>query len=349
MSVPDKQKALFLLKKQGDWAVQPTEVYTPGPGELLVRLEAIALNPVDWKIREYGVYVEHYPAILGSDAAGVVAKVGEGVTSFAVGDKVLFQGFFVDNRRATFQQYSVVPAEITAKVPSNLTFDQAASIPLGLATSFIALYGSGWERGGAQLPAPWSPEGQGKFAGHPIVIFGGSSSVGSYVIQAARLSGFSPIITTVSPHNNDLVKSLGATHTIDRHLSPSEIVAEVKKITSEPVKYIYDAVSLPDTQKAAVDILAPGGTLLLVLAKAVDVPAGTKVISTFGTVQAPQNREFGVELYKNLTKLFESGLIKPNVVEVLPNGLAGIPEGLERMKNNKVSAVKLVARPPETP
>ncbi|KAI0077047.1 medium-chain dehydrogenase/reductase like protein [Panus rudis PR-1116 ss-1] len=350
MSIPTQHKALFLLDKLGNLAIQPTDVYTPGAGELLVRVEATALNPVDWKIQQYGLYVEKYPVILGSDAAGVVAKVGEGVTSFAVGDKVLFQGYFVENKLGTFQQYTIIPAEITAKLPSNLTFDSAASVPLGLATAFIALYGSSsWEGGGAQLPAPWRPEGGGKFARKPIVIFGGSSSVGSYVIQAAKLSGFSPIITTVSPHNDDLVKSLGATHTIDRRLSPSEIVAKVKEITSKPVEYVYDAVSITDTQKAAVEILATGGTLLLLLAKAVDIPKNIKAIRVYGTVHAPQNREFGVELYNNITRLLESGDIKPNVVEVIPKGLAGIPEGLDKLRNDKVSGAKLVVRPPETP
>ncbi|KAI0080913.1 GroES-like protein [Panus rudis PR-1116 ss-1] len=349
MSVPAKQKALFLLKQHGAWAIQPTEVYSPGAGELLVRLEAIALNPLDWKMKEFGLFIEHYPAVIGNDAAGIVAQVGEGVTSFAVGDKVIFQTYFADNRRGAFQEYAIIPAEITAKLPSTLNFDQGATVPLGLTTAFTALYGDKWEQGGAELPPPWRPEGRGTFAGQPIVIIGGSSSVGSYVIQGAKLSGFSPIITTVSPHNNKLVKSLGATHTIDRRLSSSEVVAEVKKITSEPVKYVYDAISTPETQKTAVDILSSGGTLLLVLPKAVNIPADKKAIATFASVHIPGNRRFGVELFSNLTKLFESGDIKPNVVEVLPKGLAGIPEGLERLKNNEVSGVKLVVRPPETP
>ncbi|KAI0071422.1 GroES-like protein [Panus rudis PR-1116 ss-1] len=347
MSVPTQQKALFLLEKQGDLAIQPTNVYTPGAGELLVRVEATALNPVDWKIQQYGIYIEKYPVILGTDAAGVVAKVGEGVSSFAVGDRVLFQGYFAENKFATFQEYTIIRAEITAKLPSNLNFDHAASVPVGLATAFVALYNS--EGGGAHLPPPWRPEGRGKFAGQPIVILGGSSSVGSYVLQAARLSGFSPIITTVSPRNDDLVKSLGATHTIDRRLSPSEIAAKVKEITSKPVEYVYDAVSVTDTQNAAVEILVAGGTLLLVLEKAVDIPENIKATRVHGTIHAPQNRAFGVELYSNITKLLESGDIKPNVVEVIPKGLAGIPEGLDRLRHDKVSGAKLVVRPPETP
>lgn len=350
MSIPTEQKALFLKEKQGDYTIGPYVVDQPGPGEVLVRVESTALNPVDWKIQATGYFVNQYPAILGSDAAGVVVALGEGVTKFAVGDKIFHQGFFT-NRLGTFKQYTVIPAEIAAKIPDNLTIDQAATIPLGIATGAIGLYAHGWERGGAELTPPWQTGGSGKYTGQPIVIFGGSSSVGQYTIQLARLSGFSPIITTVSPHNNDLVKALGATHTIDRRLSPSEIVAEVKKITTAPLQVVYDAISLGPTQEAAYEIVAPGGTLVLVLPSLIPKEKATpdkKVITTYGTVHAPEHKALGVSLYQNLTQLFASGDIKPNPVEILPDGLASIPEGLERMKKDLVSGKKLVAHSQET-
>ncbi|KAI0692523.1 chaperonin 10-like protein [Cytidiella melzeri] len=100
------QKAIFLLEKQGSYAVRDIEVYNkPGRGELLVEIKAAGLNPVDWKIQATGYFRTDYPAILGIDAAGVVKEVG----------KILYQGYFT-NRKATFQQYSIVPAEITAKI-----------------------------------------------------------------------------------------------------------------------------------------------------------------------------------------------------------------------------------------
>ena len=81
-------KALLLLKKQGKYAVQDVPTPRPGPGELLVEVKATALNPVDWKVHDYGFYIPKYPAILGSDAAGTVKAVGEGVTDFTIGDRV---------------------------------------------------------------------------------------------------------------------------------------------------------------------------------------------------------------------------------------------------------------------
>ena len=90
MSIPSQQIGLAILSKHGAWSLHPTGVDLPGPGELLVRVEATALNPIDWKVQatEYAKYAPDYPAFLGSDAAGVVAAVGEGVSSFAVGDRV---------------------------------------------------------------------------------------------------------------------------------------------------------------------------------------------------------------------------------------------------------------------
>lgn len=181
--------------------------------------------------------------------------------------------------------------------------------------------------------APWKEGGRGKYAGQPIVIFGGSSSVGQFgespihelgvsqthvnilslVIQCAKLSGFSPIITTVSPHNDELVKSLGATHTINRSMSTDQIVAAVKTITPEPVKVVYDAISMKSTQDPAYDVLSPGGILVLVLGLVIDkaklVPE-KKTIFTFGMVHTEDNKEFGQEFYSHITEYLTSGDIK---------------------------------------
>lgn len=129
-----EQKALFLVEQGGSFEVRTRDIQEPGPGEVLVEIHATALNPVDWKIQAYDFFLKDYPAIVGTDAAGMVKKFGEGVSNVVVGDRVyvparshagfvsesdlsLHQGFF-DNRRATFQQYTIVPADIVAKVQS---------------------------------------------------------------------------------------------------------------------------------------------------------------------------------------------------------------------------------------
>ena len=88
MPIPETQKALVLPAKCADYVTRSVPVPRPSPGQLLVKIHAAALNPIDWKIQSYNIFVTKYPAILGSDGAGIVKKVGEGVTSVAVGDRV---------------------------------------------------------------------------------------------------------------------------------------------------------------------------------------------------------------------------------------------------------------------
>ncbi|KAI0649514.1 GroES-like protein [Trametes meyenii] len=347
---------LVLPAKKGEWIVNNDfPVPTPGPKDVLVKIVATALNPVDRKIPKYGMIIENFPYVGGTYAAGTVEEVGAEVTNFARGDKIFYQGWF-DNPRATFQQYGIVPAEVVAKILDNITFEQAASVPLSLSTVATGLYNHDPKARSVGFTAPWEEAGSTSFSGKPAFIIGGSSSVGQYAIQFAKLSGFSPIIATASLHNEALLKSLGATHVIDRKLSHDEIVREVSKIVAgKPVEYAYDAISLADTEPIAYDVLAPGGSPLLVLPDVIPAEKkkeddNKKIVVVFGNVQTPENRQLGVDLYRHLTEYLEKGLIVPNRIEVLPNGLAGIPEGLERLKADKVSAAKLVGRPHwETP
>lgn len=131
-------------------------------------------------------------------------------------------------------------------------------------------------------------------------------------VQLAKLSGFSPIIATASPQHTAHLKSLGATHVIDRHLDLATLSNEIKKITSAPIQIVYDSVSLPDTQKAAYDLLAPGGTLVLTLTSSLGDTEGDgkRVVYTYGSPHTPLNREVFLGLYPVLTTYLAEGLIK---------------------------------------
>ena len=137
------------------------------------------------------------------------------------------------------------------------------------------------------------------------------------MIQFARLSGFSPIVTTASLHNTEFLKSLGATHVLDRSLPPAALAAEVAKLTGgAPVEVVFDAIALADTQTLGFGLLAPGGGLVMTHASGIpeDVlkagaGAGKRVVNVFGSVHYAGNHEFGVELYSRLTELVKSGAI----------------------------------------
>ncbi|KZT64849.1 GroES-like protein [Daedalea quercina L-15889] len=342
------QKVLYLKSKQGAFEVATAPVPKPGSGEVLIKVQATALNPVDWKIQVLGLFIEEFPAILGGDAAGIVEEVGEGVTNLKKGDRVLTNGIYGVNEHATFQQYTLGNADVTGKIPDSLSLDEAATIPLGLATAAVGLFHYGVESNSAGLFPPWEDGGSGKYAGEPIFVAGGASSVGQYVIQLAKLAGFGPIVTTASLRNTESLKKQGATHVLDRNLPADSLIGEVQKITSAPFKVAYDAVSLPETQNVSYRILAPGGTLVLVLAEEVENKTEDKrVVNTYGNTNVPVNRKLGASLYSKVTSLLETGAIKPNSVEVLPNGLHGIIDGLEKLKQG-VSKVKLVGHPQET-
>ncbi|KAF7975769.1 hypothetical protein HWV62_8573 [Athelia sp. TMB] len=349
-----QQKALFLLEKFGDFAVRNSAVHTPGPGELLIKNGGIALNPADWKIHKYGFGIDNFPAVIGMDLAGSVEEVGEGVTAFKKGDQVVGSGFWTP-KQAAFQQYTVLTAKYAAKFPESVSVEQAASLPIGLTTAAVGLYQKA--NLGAGLTAPWEQGGKGKYAGKPFIALGGSSSVGAYVLQLAKLSGFSPVITTASSHNAAYLESLGATHVLDRHLDSAALQKAVASITELPVDVIYDAVADADTQKLAYELLSANGTLIVTQPASVGDKNDSKtVISTIGSPFVPGNGEVAEGLYANLETYLDTRAIQSltaslqtNQVEVLPGGLEGIVGGLERLREGKVSASKLVVRPQETP
>ncbi|KAG8218891.1 chaperonin 10-like protein [Butyriboletus roseoflavus] len=325
------QKALWLPKIGGEFTLGKTKIPEPGPGEVLVKLEIIALNPLEWKIQQSGFFmVNEYPAIVGEDGAGVVQKVGDGVTNLSILSNVFGE------------QICHLP-----RIPPNISFEQAACIVTGFNPFAVATYAQ--QPQGLALTPPFEEGGLGKYANQPIVIMGGAASVGQYAIQLAKLSGFSPIITTASLHNKDFLASLGATHVLDRKLSATALGEQVAQITNTPITYIFDAISLQDTQQAALSLLAPGGTLAVVDQPRVNGEEGNRnVIMVIGFFDVPQNRALSAKISIALTKWLAEGVIKPNKVEVLPGGLKGIVPGLRRLQTNDVSATKLVVRPAET-
>ncbi|KXN83321.1 Zinc-type alcohol dehydrogenase-like protein C2E1P3.01 [Leucoagaricus sp. SymC.cos] len=346
ITVPSKQTALFLDGLQGNLTLGATNILTPGPGQLLLKVKATALNPVDWKSQKHGILYNTFPAILGTDAAGDVVAIGEGVTKFKIGDQVFCQGRFT-KEYATFQEYTLADEWHLAKIPTNISYDQAATIPLCLATAFVGMYNV--IPYGIGLVNPTTPTGQGHYKGIPFVVLGGASSVGQFAIQLAKLSGFSPIITTASLKHTSFLQSLGATYVLDRNTPTSALKSQIAEITdNKSIQYIYDSISSSETQKTGIEILSPGGNLIVVSSPSV-TSQDKRVTYVFALRSLDQNVELIKGVYAVLEEWLEKGVIQPNKVDLLPGGLAGIVEGLRKMEQNQVSGVKLVVRPEETP
>ncbi|EIN05014.1 GroES-like protein [Punctularia strigosozonata HHB-11173 SS5] len=288
---PTEQKALVLLTTGGEFAVQSKSVTTSGAGEVLARIESTALNPMDCKVKAFALPFVSYPGALGTHGAGVVEEVGEGVANLKKGDQILWQGSFTDER-ATFQQYALVKADLAAKIPDNASRD-----------------GQGPQGGGAGLTPFYAAPNT--YTGQPLVVLGGPTSAGQYVIQLARLSGFSPIIATASVKHSDYLKSLGATHVLSRDLATEALSAEIDEVTSQPIKYVFDTVG--GAQKVGWALLASGGTLVLTLPAVEGIVRGQDgktFVNVGGNVNYPAQNELGRELDARLIQLLESGLIK---------------------------------------
>ncbi|KAN0097220.1 GroES (chaperonin 10)-like protein [Tylopilus felleus] len=343
------QKALWLSNVGAEFTLGDNKIPEPGPGEVLVKLEATALNPIDWRIQKQGFFlVEKYPTIIGESGSGVVDKVGHGVTNLVKGDRVTFLSPFGTKHGGTYQQYCLTDAELASKVPENISFDEAAPINASFSPFAVATYAQ--QPQGMAFTPPFEKEGLGKYAHQGIVIMGGACSLGQYGIQLAKLSGFNPIITTASLKNKGLLTSLGATHVLDRTLSAAALKEQVANIVKTPISYIFDACSLAETQQTAYDLLAPGGTLAIVAEKLVkeDETSRKKVNLVFGSFQFPENRALGVKFATALTRWLAEEKIKPNPVQVLPGGLNGILDGLKKLEAGDVSAKKLIVHPLET-
>ena len=130
------------------------------------------------------------------------------------------------------------------------------------------------------------------------------------------MSGFSPIITTASKRHEEYLKSLGATHVVDRVAPLSSFASEVKNIVEKPVLVAYDAISDVNTQNAAHDALSPGGKVILGLPPQIDASKLTddkEIVEVFGNVHVPEQTPVGLSLYRHVTALLEAGDIKARI------------------------------------
>lgn len=162
--------------KAHPFEVGPAPVWTPGPGEILVKNEAVAINPVDGNLQYMAFFPLKYPTILGQDVAGVVVAVGPGVTRFQVGDRVVGHAASMASGRQQdggFQLHTTIQTNMASPIPANMSYETAVVLPLGLSTAAAGLFQKAFLN--LQLPLEPAREPTGK----TLLVWGGSSSVGS--------------------------------------------------------------------------------------------------------------------------------------------------------------------------
>ncbi|RED59311.1 zinc-binding dehydrogenase [Cohnella lupini] len=220
--------------------LQELPIPEPGYGEIRVRIKAASLNPVDYKMAMNGHPDWVYPFVPGVDAAGIVDLVGEGVTQWSKGDRVVYHGSFV--RPGSFEEYNIAKAHAVGRIADGISFEEAAAFPCAGLTAYQVLNRK-----------------MNMKAGSSILIHAGAGGVGGYAIQLAKAYGASQILTIASPDNFDYVKSLGADIVIDYNVG--NIHERVMELTNGlGVDYILNSINRKSAQED-LPMLSFGGQL----------------------------------------------------------------------------------------
>ncbi|KAL6245834.1 hypothetical protein RBB50_006987 [Rhinocladiella similis] len=329
--------------------------------EVIIKNRAVAVNPVDWKIQISGGFGLKYPHILGDDVAGEVIEVGRNVKHLKKGDRVIAHALGLGNGSAYggFQLYPRLKTAVLAKIPDSLEFKNAVVLPLSISTAAAGLYlksGLGLTYPGLKKDAlPHAVSVLSLSTDQPqaltigkrapvLLLWGGSSSVGSSVIQLAVASGYS-VVTTASPANYAYVKALGASLVLDYH-NPDIVAILVSLLKSHSVVGAYDAIGSPTTvgQCAAILNALQGGRIVSVGAAPDDLPSKVEVsrISS-GNITTEEDGIVARKVWQEyVPAALEEGTLRSAPDElVVGNGLYYVQGGLDKQKQG-VSARKVV-------
>jgi NADPH:quinone reductase-like Zn-dependent oxidoreductase len=259
----------------------------PGTGEMLVRVHAAGVNPVDWKVRQAGgrMLNAKLPFTLGYDVSGVVEEMGEGLSQFEVGDEVF--AYLSLSRGGGYAEYAIVKFDEAAKKPKNIAHVEAAGVPLAALTAWQALFDT------ADLK-----EGQ------TALVHAGAGGVGVFAVQLSKWKG-ARVIATASKHNHDFLKQLGVDEVIDYR---SQNFADIVK----DVDVVLDSVG-GQTTSDSVKVLRRGGILVSIVG-----PPPRKLADDAGVRAATILVKPNAVQLGQIAKLIEEGKVKPIVGYVFP-------------------------------
>lgn len=259
-----------------------------GPGEVLIRVHATSVNPVDWKVRAgYLQQMLKYklPMIPGWDVSGVVDSVGAGATRLKPGDEVYSRPDL--SRDGTYAEYVTVKESEVALKPKSIDHTTAAAIPLAALTAWQALYDA------ARLSA-----------GQKLLIHGAAGGVGTFAVQLAKLRG-AHIIATASKKNHDFLRSLGADECIDYNTTKFEDVVHDADV-------VLDTIT-GETMERSWQVLKKGGILVSILEPPKPEKAAGHGVRCHHTFVQPS-----VEELNEIAKLVDTGKLKVIIEKVYP-------------------------------
>ncbi|KAJ7619692.1 chaperonin 10-like protein [Roridomyces roridus] len=331
----------------GDGKCQIRDVPLPAlePGYLLVKVIVAAQNPTDWKM----LLQNKQPGnIIGCDFAGVVANVGD-CDSWSVGDRVAgcIHGGIGPN--GAFAEYLSADSSLLFALPPQVSFEHGAQLGIACVTACQSLYQT------LRLPPPFNPAATPE----DILIWSGTSAMGQYLIQFAKLSGFR-VISTASLNNIQFVKDLGADLVFD--YADSLTCKRIVKATRNSLRYAVDCISEGTTRaQTSWSLGANGGTIATLLPYKCRLPrVDTEFVLAYSYLGKPVKFPFefpaNAEHYENgrsycrlVSHLLAKDLLKPVPIRLYPDGLASVHQGLEDMQNGKIHAEKITYRITDTP
>jgi NADPH2:quinone reductase len=289
-------KAMRITAFGGPEVFEAADVPPPvaGPGQLLVRLLATSVNPVDYKIRHAGGWAGvRPPAIIGYDAAGLVEAVGPGVTGFEPGAPVFYTPQ-IFGRAGTYAEFHAVEADIVVAKPANLTFLEAASLPLAGGTAWDAI---------VRLA--------GVKPGDTVLVHAGAGGVGSLAVQLACAAG-ARVLATASAGGAALVGSLGAEVVID-YRAEDFAAAVLRETGGQGVDVAFDTVG-GDTLARTIPAMRPYGRMVTCVSSTGDLSAALTRNLTIHFEFLERSRH----KMEALRVLAERGQLRPVVDAVMP-------------------------------
>lgn len=282
----------------------------PGGRDILVKVKAISVNPIDTKVRSPKDKVESEPKILGWDAAGIVEQVGPECTLFKPGDEVYYAGSVT--RQGSYSEFQLVDERIVGRKPEKLDFPEAASLPLTTITAWESLF----ERMGISMK---SEDNRNK----SILIIGAAGGVGSIAVQLAVMAGLTVIGTASRPESAQWAKDCGAEHIIN-HFEP--LVPQLQKLGYENVNYIFCLHSTKQYWADMAEAIAPQGKICalvdsdepvnITLLKAKSATFVWEFMFTRPMFQTEDMEEQG-NLLNRMADLIDEGSIRTAVTEKL--------------------------------
>jgi len=284
--------------------IEQIERPSPGPGQVLVRVHAASVNPIDWKLRQGDLKAMMdvtFPSTAGEDLAGVIEEVGDGVEGMQAGDAVY--AMMPASQTGAYAEFAVLEAAAVGRKPAALDFNTAAAVPMGALTAWQGIVGQG-----------------GLQAGTRLFVHGAGGNVGGMAVQIAHALG-AEVTAAASSGYRALVEGWGADRFLDYGAGRFEDAAADMDI-------VFDTLG-GEMQARSWEMLKPGGILVSVVGIADPAAAAARGVRAAGFGCVPDGGQLG-----QIAKMIDAGQVRPNIGATLP--LADAAEAQELNRTGKV-------------